>query len=86
MAERVLNRDFRAIHREKAPKENRIKRSPAENFARIFVLVFTLTSLIVLYPLVYTVSAAFTPGNSISNLSIIPFGNGFTLEHYERLF
>lgn len=45
-----------------------------------------LISFIVLYPMVYTVSAAFTPGNSISSLSIIPFGNGITLDHFTYLF
>ena len=53
----------------------------------IFVLIFlTMISLITLYPLVYAVSAAFSPGRSVANLSIIPFGNGFTLEHFDRLF
>ncbi|MBP8964500.1 MAG: ABC transporter permease subunit, partial [Flexilinea sp.] len=51
------------------------------------VLIFLiLVTLIVLYPLVYLVSAAFSPGNSISSLNIIPFGDGFTIEHYRRLF
>ncbi len=52
-----------------------------------FVLIFLIvTSLIVLYPLVYTVSAAFTPGSSVSSLSIIPFGDGVTLDHFKKLF
>jgi arabinogalactan oligomer/maltooligosaccharide transport system permease protein len=40
----------------------------------------------VLYPLIYLVSAAFAPGNSISSLNIIPFKDGVTLEHYRFLF
>ncbi|MDY4131819.1 MAG: sugar ABC transporter permease, partial [Treponema sp.] len=65
-------------------------------------ILFVIISLIVFYPLVYVVSAAFAPGNSIANLSIIPFGdghsirisneltinagNGFTLDHFKYLF
>lgn len=45
-----------------------------------------LTTLIVLYPLVYVVSAAFAPGSKIAMLSIVPFGNGVTLEHFQYLF
>lgn len=54
---------------------------------RIIILIFfSLVSFAVLYPLVYVVSAAFAPGNSIASLSIIPFGDGFTLKHFVRLF
>lgn len=54
---------------------------------KVVVIIFlTIASLLVLYPLVYTVSAAFAPGSSIAMLDIIPFGNGFTLEHFEKLF
>ena len=52
----------------------------------IVIIFLILVTLIVLYPLVYLVSAAFSPGNSISSLNIIPFGDGFTIEHYRRLF
>jgi len=58
-----------------------------EKFARNFVIVFVLvTSLVVLYPLVYVFSAAFSPGTSIATLSIAPFADGFTLEHFRFLF
>lgn len=50
------------------------------------LLYLVLTAFIVIYPLVYVISAAFAPGSSISSLSIIPFGDGFTLEHYKYLF
>lgn len=62
---------------------NRTKRFMMTVF---LVLFLTFVCILVLYPLVYAISAAFTPGRSISNVSIIPFGNGFTLEHYTRLF
>ncbi len=54
---------------------------------KIIVYAFLiLTSIFVLYPLVYVVSAAFAPGTSIASLSIVPFGNGFTLDHFTNLF
>lgn len=45
-----------------------------------------LVSIAVLYPLVYVFAAAFSPGQSIASLSIIPFADGFTLEHFLFLF
>lgn len=48
--------------------------------------IFILISLIVFYPLVYVVTAAFAPGNSIANLNIVPFGDGVTLKHFVYLF
>ncbi|HBI73893.1 MAG TPA: sugar ABC transporter permease [Lachnospiraceae bacterium] len=52
----------------------------------VVLIILTIISLGVLYPLVYVVSAAFSPGNSIASLNIIPFGDGFTLEHFTHLF
>lgn len=52
----------------------------------LMYLFLTLIALIVLYPVVYLISAAFTPGNSIANMSIVPFGKGFTLDHFTKLF
>lgn len=48
--------------------------------------IFILISLIVFYPLVYVVAGAFAPGNSIENLDIVPFKNGFTIDHFRYLF
>lgn len=45
-----------------------------------------IASFFVVYPLVYVVSAAFSPGSSIASLDIVPFGNGFTVEHFVDLF
>lgn len=57
------------------------------NFNLTFILIFLLgTSFLVIYPLVYVVSGAFSPGNSIAALSIVPFGDGFTLKHFKYLF
>lgn len=53
----------------------------------IFVLFFLIIiSLLVLYPLVYVLSAAFAPGTSIASLNIVPFGDGITTEHFVHLF
>ena len=48
--------------------------------------VFILISFLVFYPLVYVVAAAFAPGNSIANMNIVPFKDGFTLNHFKYLF
>lgn len=54
---------------------------------KVIVYAFMIImSIFVLYPLVYVVSAAFAPGTSIASLSIVPFGNGFTFEHFTNLF
>lgn len=56
----------------------------AAGFVAIAFLV--ITSLWVIYPLIYIVSGAFAPGSSIANLSIVPFKNGFTFKHFNYLF
>lgn len=48
-------------------------------------IVLVLISLFVLYPLVYVIAAAFTPGDAIENVGVVPFENGFTLEHFSFL-
>ncbi len=52
----------------------------------VVYFIFSVVALITLYPLVYVVSAAFAPGQAIASLSIIPFGDGFTTEHFSYLF
>ncbi|MDR3336522.1 MAG: sugar ABC transporter permease [Treponema sp.] len=55
------------------------------NKALLFILLLIIT-VFVLYPLVYVVSAAFSPGTSISDMAIIPFSRGVTTEHFAHLF
>lgn len=56
-------------------------------FTNILVWVFLIgTSLFVLYPLVYVVSAAFSPQQNIAALNIIPFGDGISMKNFEYLF
>ncbi|MDF2588747.1 MAG: ABC-type transporter, integral rane subunit [Anaerocolumna sp.] len=58
-----------------------------KKFNLAFVLLFLIIiSLGVLYPLVYVVSAAFSPGNNIASLNIIPFAGGITTKHFTDLF
>lgn len=56
-------------------------------FTAVLVWMFLIgTSLFVIYPLVYVVAAAFSPQQNIASLSIIPFGNGVTLNNFTYLF
>jgi arabinogalactan oligomer/maltooligosaccharide transport system permease protein len=49
--------------------------------------VFLLAAaFFVLYPLVYVASGAVSPGNSISDMAIVPFSRGVTFEHFRHLF
>ncbi len=58
----------------------------AKKINGILAIIFlSVISLWVIYPLVYVVAAAFAPGKSISSLSIVPFQNGFTLDHFKYL-
>ena len=68
----------------------------------LIIILFVIISFFVFYPLVYTVAAAFSPGKSISNLSIVPFTvqsvdpvtgelsfttkGAITLDHFKYLF
>ncbi|MCL1987274.1 MAG: sugar ABC transporter permease [Firmicutes bacterium] len=54
--------------------------------AGIIVLFLTIISLIVIYPLLYVIASAFTPGNSIADMPIVPFTSGFTLDNFTHLF
>ena len=58
-----------------------------EKINKAFIMtIFIIVSLFVLYPLVYVVSAAFSPGTGIASVNIVPFGDGFTAKHFIRLF
>lgn len=52
----------------------------------VVITIFCAISFVVLYPLVYVVSAAFSPGVGIASVNIIPFADGFTIEHFVKLF
>ena len=53
------------------------------------VVVYTFLALVtiaVLYPLIYVIAAAFSPGRSIASMNILPFADGLTLDHFVHLF
>ncbi len=52
----------------------------------LMVMFFILISLTVIYPLVYVVSGALSPGNSIADIDVKPFARGITFVHFEKLF
>ncbi|WP_425957050.1 sugar ABC transporter permease [Xylanimonas sp. McL0601] len=52
----------------------------------VLVTILTIVALIVLWPVVHMVAAAFTPGQSIANMPVIPFSEGFTTEHFQFVF
>ena len=52
----------------------------------IVIAFLVIISFFVLYPIVYVLSAAFSPGSNIMSLNIAPFADGFTLDHFRHLF
>ena len=52
----------------------------------IIYVVLIAISFAVIYPLVYTVAGAFSPGEDIGSITVIPFQKGFTLDHFKELF
>ncbi|ACZ31172.1 binding-protein-dependent transport systems inner membrane component [Xylanimonas cellulosilytica DSM 15894] len=52
--------------------------------AILFVLV--TVSIVVLWPIVHMLAAAFTPGQSIAQMPVVPFTAGLTTDHFVHLF
>ncbi len=52
----------------------------------IIYFVLAVVSFFVIYPMVYILSAAVTPGNTISVNNVLPFAEGFTWDHFNHLF
>ena len=66
---------------------SRAKGNGAERAFTVILYVFlSVVSLMVLYPIIYVVCAAFSPGDSISAMPIIPFSTGVTIDHFTYLF
>lgn len=67
-------------------KETKKKSIKHERFVRLALTYFVvfIVSVIIIYPLVWTVGASLNPGNSLMSSSIIPENVSF--EHYEDLF
>lgn len=64
-------------------KKRSIKQQNAIRLTLSYIVV-GLVSLIIIYPLVWTVGASLNPGNSLLSSSIIPENMSF--EHYQDLF
>ncbi|MEQ9917977.1 sugar ABC transporter permease [Pectobacterium aroidearum] len=64
-------------------KKHSVKR---QNFIKLGLtyLLLTIVSIIIIYPLIWTVGASLNPGSSLLNTSIIP--DNFSFIHYEELF
>lgn len=58
------------------------------NYALLTVVIIflILVTIFVLYPIVFVISAAFAPGDTSAGLSIVPFADGLTFEHFSYLF
>ena len=52
----------------------------------IYIIILVFASIITIYPLLYTVSIAFSPNPSAMSASIIPFADGFSLNNFNTLF
>jgi arabinogalactan oligomer/maltooligosaccharide transport system permease protein len=52
----------------------------------IIYFVLAIVAFFVIYPMVYILSAAVTPGNTISVNNVLPFSEGFTRDHFNHLF
>ena len=52
----------------------------------LLVFFFIVLSLAVIYPMIYVISGAVTPGNSISDMDPKPFSKGVTFDHFKYLF
>lgn len=55
-------------------------------FKVVSCTILVICSLVVLYPIVYVISAAFSPLNTYAGASIIPFADGFTTTQFVKLF
>lgn len=69
------------------------RRSPGRRHGRtrmintvVLVVFLVMVAFIVLWPVVHMVAAAFTPGQSISNMPVVPFSQGLTKEHFVYVF
>ena len=55
-------------------------------FKTLVIVILTICSLVVLYPIVYVISNAFSPKATAANSNPIPFADGFSTIQFEKLF
>ncbi|MDR2895284.1 MAG: sugar ABC transporter permease [Propionibacteriaceae bacterium] len=65
------------------PHSGQAGRRLVTGLVSFFLLV---VALLIIWPVVHMVAAAFTPGQSVADMPIIPFSDGITLEHFAFLF
>ena len=59
----------------------------AQKLFKVFATIFlVLCCVMVLYPMVYTVSVAFSPMRTYAGAELMPFADGFSLNQYYILF
>lgn len=59
----------------------------AEKIRVIFVMVFlAIVTVFMFYPFLYTLSAAVAQANTMTSLSVVPFGNGIGMGNFKKLF
>jgi arabinogalactan oligomer/maltooligosaccharide transport system permease protein len=51
----------------------------------VILAILIIVAAAVVWPILHMLSAAFAPGNNIAGLSIVPFADGFTLDHIWHL-
>ena len=52
----------------------------------VVVVGCVMLSVVVIWPILFTLSSAVSPGRSAAALSPYPFANGFTLDNFQKLF
>lgn len=52
----------------------------------VSIVILTIASFVTLYPILYAISAAFSPLATAANSNPVPFADGFSTRQYERLF
>ncbi|MCL1872438.1 MAG: sugar ABC transporter permease [Promicromonosporaceae bacterium] len=65
-----------------------VRRSSATAVVNTVVLtaVLVIVAIAVIWPVVHMIAAAFTPGQSIANMPVVPFTEGFTTDHFTFVF
>lgn len=64
----------------------RIDKLGAAVWTAVVIIGCVMLSIVVIWPILFTLSSAVSPGRSAAALSPIPFANGFTLDNFSKLF
>ena len=61
--------------------------SAIAQFNKIIIYTFfIILSFVVLYPILFCISAAFSPSNQVATMGVLPFSDGFSTKHFVHLF